>query len=427
MRCSGVSPTSSDGRRGSGEGRWTPVRSRWWPTICGPAGSRSGTSVGTGSRRTTSMPSGGREGVRSSSCRGTTRRGLQSRARSRRFRDRAPPRRRPKGDADACHLPRHAGDERGLRRDVDPAPPRPPRVSGARHPQRSGSGSSRGEARPRQPDRGGSRGGGAVLLDASPSGGGRRGRRFVRHRLVRGRIDRGRRARRGMDARHPVAPGGQRRTRPRATSRVRRADRQGGARVSELRIVRAEGDPVQRGQRIGRELRDLVNESIDFYERYMSRRGVSTHQLQELLTPYLASAESSFPQFMATLKGMSAGATVPFLELFAVNAFEELEPLLEAPEGGTLFLRRKEGGFPPKEPEDPRPAKGPTIERCSSFAVTAPGVTLLGHNEQWVAGDLGNVAVVIDVPDDGSVAVASPTIVSCLPAVGVNGHGAAQE
>jgi isopenicillin-N N-acyltransferase-like protein len=196
--------------------------------------------------------------------------------------------------------------------------------------------------------------------------------------------------------------------------------------MSELRIVRAEGDPVQRGQRIGRELRDLVNESIDYYGRYMSRRGVSSHQLQELLTPYLASAESSFPQFMATLKGMSAGATVPFLELFAVNAFEELESLLEAPEGGTLFLRRKEGGFPPKGPKDPGAARGPRIERCSSFAVTAPGVTLLGHNEQWLAGDLGNVAVVIDVPDDGSVAVASPTIVSCLPAVGVNGHGAAQ-
>jgi len=196
--------------------------------------------------------------------------------------------------------------------------------------------------------------------------------------------------------------------------------------MSELRIVRAEGDPLQRGQHIGRELRDLVNESIDFYGRYMSRRGVSTQQLQELLTPYLVSAESVFPQFMATLKGMSAGATVPFLELFAVNAFEELEPLLEAPEGGTLFLRRKEGSFAPKEPNDPRPATAPTIERCSSFAVTAPGVTLLGHNEQWLAGDLGNVAVVIDVPEDGSVPVASPTIVSCLPAVGVNGHGAAQ-
>jgi isopenicillin-N N-acyltransferase like protein len=196
--------------------------------------------------------------------------------------------------------------------------------------------------------------------------------------------------------------------------------------MSELRVIRSEGDPVQRGQRIGRELRDLVNESIDFYERYMSRRGVSTQQLQELLTPYLVSAESAFPQFMASLKGMSAGATVPFLELFAVNAFEELEPLLEAPEGGTLFLQRKEGRFPTKEPGDPRPAAPPRIERCSSFTVTAPRVTLLGHNEQWLAGDLGNVAVVIDVPDDGSVAVASPTIVSCLPAVGVNGHGAAQ-
>ena len=196
--------------------------------------------------------------------------------------------------------------------------------------------------------------------------------------------------------------------------------------MSKLRIVRAEGDPATRGHRIGRQLRDLINESIDYYGRYMSRRGVSTQHLQDLLTPYLVAAESSFPQFMAVLKGMSAGATVPFLELFAVNAFEELEPLLEAPEGGTLFLRRKEGSLLPKGPWDPRPALGPRIERCSSLAVTAPGVTLLGHNENWLAGDLGNVAVVIDVPDDGSVPVVSPTIVSCLPAVGVNGHGAAQ-
>jgi isopenicillin-N N-acyltransferase-like protein len=196
--------------------------------------------------------------------------------------------------------------------------------------------------------------------------------------------------------------------------------------VSELRIVRAEGDPDQRGRRIGRELRDLVNESLDFYGRYLSRRGISTLQLQDLLTPYLISAETEFPRYMATLKGMSVGATVPFHELFAVNAFEELEPLFEAPEGGTLFLHRKEGRFAPRDSGDPKAATEPRIERCSSFAVTAPGVTLLGHNEQWLAGDLGNVAVVIEVPDDGSVPVASPTIVTCLPAVGVNGHGAAQ-
>jgi isopenicillin-N N-acyltransferase like protein len=181
--------------------------------------------------------------------------------------------------------------------------------------------------------------------------------------------------------------------------------------VNELRIVRAAGDPTARGQAIGRGLRDLINESIDFYGDYLSRRGVSSQQLQELLTPYLASAETKFPRFVATLKAMSVGATVPFLELFAVNAFEELEPLLEAPEGGRLFLERKEGT---------------RRERCSSLTVAGPGYTILGHNEQWLAGDVGNIAIVIEVPDDGFVSVASPTIACCLPAVGVNRHGAAQ-
>ena len=50
----------------------------------------------------------------------------------------------------------------------------------------------------------------------------------------------------------------------------------------------------------------------------------------------------------------------------------------EAPEGGTLFLQRKEGRFPPKGARDPRQETAPRIERCSSFTVAAPGVTLLG-------------------------------------------------
>ncbi len=186
--------------------------------------------------------------------------------------------------------------------------------------------------------------------------------------------------------------------------------------MGNLRVVRATGDAAARGQQIGHELRDLVNESIDFYHRYLARRGVSSQQLQDLLTPYLVHAESAFPSLMATLKGMSVGAMVPVLELFAVNAFEELEPMLEAPEGGLLFLQRKEGYL------DPPPA----VDRCSSFAVVADGITILAHNEHWLAGDRGNVAVVVDVPDDRPVAIASPTIVCCLPAVGVNSHRGAQ-
>jgi hypothetical protein len=192
--------------------------------------------------------------------------------------------------------------------------------------------------------------------------------------------------------------------------------------MAEVRVVRVEGDGMTRGLRIGGELSDLIQRSVEFYHRYLERRGVSSSTLQDLLTPYLVAAEGMYPEAIAVLKGMSIGAMVPVLELFAINAFEELEPLLEAPEGGLLFLQKKEGYTSPPGPSDePQPP-----QRCSSLTVSVPGATLLGHNEHWLAGDLGNIAVVVEVPEGGRAAVASPTIVCCLPAVGMNAHGGAQ-
>ena len=185
--------------------------------------------------------------------------------------------------------------------------------------------------------------------------------------------------------------------------------------MSGLKIVRAAGRPRSRGERVGRELRDEVNRSVDFYHRYFERRGISSEQLQELLTPYLGAAETHFPAYMSVLEGMSIGATVPILELFAINAFEELEPLLGSTNGRTSSLEHEE--------RYAAPAPG---ERCSSFVVTTEGTTILAHNEHWLVGDAGNVAVVVDAPDDRPVRVASPTVVCCLPAVGVNSHGVAQ-
>ena len=185
--------------------------------------------------------------------------------------------------------------------------------------------------------------------------------------------------------------------------------------------MRAQGDGFARGVHIGKELVDLVQASIGFYHRYLDRRGVSSEQLQDLLTPYLLAAETSYPESLNVLKGMSIGAMVPIMELFAINAFEELEPQLESPEGELLFLQRKEGYI---QPPIPKPSSSP--ERCSSVSVLLPNTALIAHNEHWLAGDLGNVAVVIDLPEDGRVPVASPTVVCCLPAVGMNAHGGGQ-
>jgi isopenicillin-N N-acyltransferase like protein len=204
--------------------------------------------------------------------------------------------------------------------------------------------------------------------------------------------------------------------------------------VSEIRVVHAKGDGFARGSRIGSELSDLIQGSMSFYHRYLDRRGVSSEELQDLLTPFLVAAETAFPESMSVLKGMSIGAMVPVLELFAINAFEELEPRLESPEGELLFLQKKEGYV--SEPvkaapaEDAAALRGPgtpkTTERCSSLTVSVPGTTMLAHNEHWLSGDAGNVAVVIDHPIDGRAPVASPTVVCCLPAVGMNAHGGVQ-
>jgi Acyl-coenzyme A:6-aminopenicillanic acid acyl-transferase len=164
-----------------------------------------------------------------------------------------------------------------------------------------------------------------------------------------------------------------------------------------LRVVHAEGDARARGRAIGEALGDLIDRSLGFYRGYLEGQGI--RDLERALAPYWDAAERAFPAHAGTIAATAAAAGVPTYELFAVNACEELETL-------------------------PAPTTA-AVERCSSFTAVAPGTTLLAHNEQWFAGDAGNIAVVVEHPAEG-VAVASPTVACCLPAVGMNAYGAAQ-
>jgi Acyl-coenzyme A:6-aminopenicillanic acid acyl-transferase len=160
-----------------------------------------------------------------------------------------------------------------------------------------------------------------------------------------------------------------------------------------VKIVHAEGDAATRGETIGRELGDLIHASLDFYRRYFEHLGIG--DLARALAPFRAAAERSLPDQVATIGGMARGAEVSEVDLFAVNACEELE------------------------------ARRVPAERCSSFTAVGEGFTLLAHNEQWLAGDAGNVAVVVEHATEGPP-IASPTLAACLPAVGMNARGGAQ-
>ena len=49
--------------------------------------------------------------------------------------------------------------------------------------------------------------------------------------------------------------------------------------MSPVRVVVARGDPMERGRTVGWELADLIRSSLEFYWRYLVRRGVGAGQL----------------------------------------------------------------------------------------------------------------------------------------------------
>ena len=170
--------------------------------------------------------------------------------------------------------------------------------------------------------------------------------------------------------------------------------------VRGLPVVRVRGRARERGRAVGEALAREIHGSLEVCRSWFGRRGLGPDAMPSVLAPYREAAEAVCPELLVELDGMAEGSSASWWELFAANAFEELEEVVQ-------------------------PAAAGASDHCSAFAVNAGGRTWLGHDEQWLASETPNCAVVVAVPDDGP-AFASPTIASILPAVGLNEAGAAQ-
>jgi isopenicillin-N N-acyltransferase like protein len=166
-------------------------------------------------------------------------------------------------------------------------------------------------------------------------------------------------------------------------------------------VVRASGTPFERGRAIGRGLAEAIDDSLGFVTGYLESHGITDRSLDHVLGPYVAASEAAMPDLVEQVRGMAEGAEQPFSRLMAANAFEEIYGQVEL-EAGTL------------QP----------LERCTDVVLDGPGGPLLGHTEQWYAGDEGAVGLVLDVPEDGP-AVLAPVVAGTLPLVGINEHGVA--
>ena len=168
-----------------------------------------------------------------------------------------------------------------------------------------------------------------------------------------------------------------------------------------MKSVRAAGTPYERGALIGQAFAQAIQQSVTFNSGYLVTHGLDRGQLETLLAPYLDASTARVPHLVQQVRGMADGADQPFLDLFFANAFEEVYGIVEL-------------GTP----------TGVPVERCTDVVLRSPGSTLLGHNEQWYAGDDGTVGLVLDVSDDGP-AVLAPVVAGTLPLVGLNALGGA--
>lgn len=167
-----------------------------------------------------------------------------------------------------------------------------------------------------------------------------------------------------------------------------------------MRIIESTGTPFQRGETVGRALRDEVEASTAFTMAWASDLGADRRRVEELLRPYDDATSRFAPDLGELLAGMAAGSGVDPVALRATNTFEELYGVLD--------------------PE----AMGEPLERCTDALLPGVDGPILVHQEQWYAADADSVAMIIDRPDDG-VGVVAPVVASGLPLVGMNAAGAA--
>jgi len=168
-----------------------------------------------------------------------------------------------------------------------------------------------------------------------------------------------------------------------------------------VELVVAKGTPYQRGATIGRAMAASAARSVAFNRRYAEMHGLDRQTLDAILAPYLDSSRAALPHLVEQIHGMADGAGLPFLDVFFANAFEEIYGIIELNAASPIAL-----------------------ERCTDVVLRAPGRTLLGHTEQWYAGDEGTPIVVLDLPDGGP-ALLAPVVAASLALTGINEHGAA--
>jgi isopenicillin-N N-acyltransferase-like protein len=169
--------------------------------------------------------------------------------------------------------------------------------------------------------------------------------------------------------------------------------------------IEVDGDHRAAGELIGEAARELIRESIAYYEEHHeAMAGMSFRRAEDEAAVYLECSRRWLPQIVAELEGIATASGVPVSKLMVPNLGEELTCSdEEALSGGA-------GAAP--------------VQHCTSFALATPEHILVGHNEDWYSGDTSrNVLLRLRLADGTRIVAITPACL--LPASGINSHGVA--
>ena len=160
-------------------------------------------------------------------------------------------------------------------------------------------------------------------------------------------------------------------------------------------LIETGGTSYEIGHDIGRGVGDRIRGAVAAVREELG--GTDPAEAAGRIGPYLEATDRAAPWLLDELRGMAAGARVPFETLFVLNASEELLQALSRPGAG-----------------------------CSVAGVgpegTAAGSTLLAHNEDTTAG-WADLTYVVKAEPTGAPAFAAFTYAGLLLHQGVNAAG----
>lgn len=173
------------------------------------------------------------------------------------------------------------------------------------------------------------------------------------------------------------------------------------AETAAFPLINIEGGPEARGRSYGRQAGDRIQRSLLIYREILARDGMDWSRARELARATLPSMADRYPDVIAELGGIAAGAECSIEDIFAINARTEL-----------LF------GVGKLDTSDPDGCTG----AIAMAEVTRAGHLLHGQNWDW-KDDCADSAIVLRIHPDRGLPILTFVEAGLLARCGFNGAG----